>query len=202
MCRNVAATLHPGRIPGVLRLASPPATCSTCTSPLDGSWAFPPDTLARHLPTVAIRAGDHPPGHARPSSSPCSSSTEAQHLLKRRPGRPAAADQTSPWNAEHRQVPAPGRAHRAATAPRDGRARIAHPAPRRAPSPPGARPQRTRRLPHPPIAPGRPAKSPCSMPPAVEALFQTARGLPRLINRIAHYALSAAATRQRPHRQP
>ena len=30
-------------------------------------------------------------------------------------------------------------------------------------------------------------------PPAVEALFQAARGLPRLINRIAHYALSAAA---------
>ena len=30
-------------------------------------------------------------------------------------------------------------------------------------------------------------------PPAVEALFQGARGLPRLINRIAHYALSAAA---------
>ena len=30
-------------------------------------------------------------------------------------------------------------------------------------------------------------------PPAVEALFQGARGLPRLINRIAHYGLSAAA---------
>ncbi|MDE0386793.1 MAG: hypothetical protein OXI22_23125 [Defluviicoccus sp.] len=30
-------------------------------------------------------------------------------------------------------------------------------------------------------------------PPAVEALFQSARGLPRQINRIAHYALSAAA---------
>ena len=30
-------------------------------------------------------------------------------------------------------------------------------------------------------------------PPAIEALFQSARGLPRLINRIAHYALSAAA---------
>ena len=30
-------------------------------------------------------------------------------------------------------------------------------------------------------------------PPAVEALFQSARGLPRLVNRIAHYALSAAA---------
>ena len=30
-------------------------------------------------------------------------------------------------------------------------------------------------------------------PPAVEALFQGARGLPRQINRIAHYALSAAA---------
>ena len=30
-------------------------------------------------------------------------------------------------------------------------------------------------------------------PPAVEALFQSARGLPRLINRIAHYALTAAA---------
>ena len=29
--------------------------------------------------------------------------------------------------------------------------------------------------------------------PAVEALFQAARGLPRQINRIAHYALSAAA---------
>ena len=30
-------------------------------------------------------------------------------------------------------------------------------------------------------------------PPAVEALFQASRGLPRRINRIAHYALSAAA---------
>ena len=30
-------------------------------------------------------------------------------------------------------------------------------------------------------------------PPAVEALFQSARSLPRLINRIAHYALTAAA---------
>ena len=33
-------------------------------------------------------------------------------------------------------------------------------------------------------------------PPAVEALFQAARGLPRQINRIAHYALSAAALDQ------
>ena len=30
-------------------------------------------------------------------------------------------------------------------------------------------------------------------PPAIEALFQSSRGLPRQINRIAHYALSAAA---------
>ena len=30
-------------------------------------------------------------------------------------------------------------------------------------------------------------------PPAVEALFQSTRGLPRLINRIAHYALTAVA---------
>ena len=30
-------------------------------------------------------------------------------------------------------------------------------------------------------------------PCAVEALFQSTRGLPRLINRIAHYALTAAA---------
>ena len=37
----------------------------------------------------------------------------------------------------------------------------------------------------------------CELPlfeePAVEALFQAARGLPRQVNRIAHYALSAAA---------
>ena len=37
----------------------------------------------------------------------------------------------------------------------------------------------------------------CELPlfegPAVEALFQGTRGLPRQINRIAHYALSAAA---------
>ena len=32
-------------------------------------------------------------------------------------------------------------------------------------------------------------------PPAVEALFHSARGLPRLINRIAHYALTAAAVK-------
>ncbi len=30
-------------------------------------------------------------------------------------------------------------------------------------------------------------------PPAAEALFQASRGLPRQVNRIAHYALSAAA---------
>jgi type II secretory pathway predicted ATPase ExeA len=30
-------------------------------------------------------------------------------------------------------------------------------------------------------------------PPAIEALFQAARGMPRKINRLAHYALSAAA---------
>ena len=30
-------------------------------------------------------------------------------------------------------------------------------------------------------------------PPAVEAMFQASRGLPRQVNRIAHYALSAAA---------
>ena len=32
-------------------------------------------------------------------------------------------------------------------------------------------------------------------PPAVEALSQSTRGLPRLINRIAHYALTAAAAK-------
>ena len=31
-------------------------------------------------------------------------------------------------------------------------------------------------------------------PHAIEALFQSARGMPRLINRIAHYALTAAAS--------
>ena len=30
-------------------------------------------------------------------------------------------------------------------------------------------------------------------PPAIEALFHSARALPRLINRIAHYAMTAAA---------
>ena len=38
-------------------------------------------------------------------------------------------------------------------------------------------------------------------PPAIEALFQSARGLPRLINRIAHYALTAAAVNDAPYRQ-
>ena len=32
-------------------------------------------------------------------------------------------------------------------------------------------------------------------PPAIEAMFHSARGLPRLINRIAHYALTAAAVK-------
>ena len=32
-------------------------------------------------------------------------------------------------------------------------------------------------------------------PPAVEALAQSTRGLPRLVNRIAHYALTAAAAK-------
>jgi type II secretory pathway predicted ATPase ExeA len=30
-------------------------------------------------------------------------------------------------------------------------------------------------------------------PPAIEALFQASQGLPRKLNRAAHYALSAAA---------
>ena len=37
------------------------------------------------------------------------------------------------------------------------------------------------------------ASSPLFEPPAVEALSHSARGMPRLINRIAHYALTAAA---------
>ena len=45
----------------------------------------------------------------------------------------------------------------------------------------------------------------CELPlfeaPAVEALFQGARGLPRQINRIAHYALSAAALDKGKNRQ-
>ena len=39
-------------------------------------------------------------------------------------------------------------------------------------------------------------ETPLFDPPAIEALYQAARGLPRLINRIAHYALSAAALEQ------
>jgi type II secretory pathway predicted ATPase ExeA len=37
------------------------------------------------------------------------------------------------------------------------------------------------------------AEVPIFTPPAVEALFQASRGLPRRVNRIAHYALTAAA---------
>jgi len=37
------------------------------------------------------------------------------------------------------------------------------------------------------------AEAPIFTPPAIEALFQASRGLPRKINRIAHYALTAAA---------
>ena len=37
------------------------------------------------------------------------------------------------------------------------------------------------------------AEAPIFTPPAVEALFQASRGLPRKVNRIAHYALTAAA---------
>ena len=39
-------------------------------------------------------------------------------------------------------------------------------------------------------------------PPAVEALFQASRGLPRQINRVAHYALWAAALDSAAHREP
>ena len=52
---------------------SPPATCSTCTSPSDGSWAFPPN--ARAPPPTVPSAPRSPAWSARPSSSPCSSST-------------------------------------------------------------------------------------------------------------------------------
>lgn len=37
------------------------------------------------------------------------------------------------------------------------------------------------------------AEAPIFTPPAIEALFQASRGLPRKVNRIAHYALAAAA---------
>ena len=37
------------------------------------------------------------------------------------------------------------------------------------------------------------AEAPIFAPPAVEAMFQASRGLPRKVNRIAHYALTAAA---------
>lgn len=37
------------------------------------------------------------------------------------------------------------------------------------------------------------AEAPIFTPPAIEALFQASRGLPRKVNRIAHYALTAAA---------
>lgn len=37
------------------------------------------------------------------------------------------------------------------------------------------------------------AEAPLFTPPAVEALFQASRGLPRKVNRLAHYALTAAA---------
>lgn len=37
------------------------------------------------------------------------------------------------------------------------------------------------------------AEAPIFTPPAIEAMFQASRGLPRKINRIAHYALTAAA---------
>ena len=37
------------------------------------------------------------------------------------------------------------------------------------------------------------ARSPLFEPGAVEALYQATHGLPRKVNRIAHYALSAAA---------
>jgi len=42
----------------------------------------------------------------------------------------------------------------------------------------------------------------CSAPlfddPAAEALWEASRGLPRLVNRLAHFALTAAAIRGRP----
>ena len=38
-------------------------------------------------------------------------------------------------------------------------------------------------------------RTPPVRPPAVEALAHSTRGLPRLINRTAHYALTAAATK-------
>ena len=38
-------------------------------------------------------------------------------------------------------------------------------------------------------------ETPLFEPPAVEALSQSTRGLPRLVNRIAHYALTAAAVK-------
>ena len=53
-------------------------------------------------------------------------------------------------------------------------------------------PRRTRRLPHPPAEPAG-CEIPVFEPPAVEALFQSAHGLPRLVTRIAHYALTVAA---------
>ena len=92
-------------------------------------------------------------------------------------------------------MPDPGRPHRAAPPPRHGGARIAQPALRlvvRHHLTGLERDEVDAYLKHRLRLAG--CELPLFEPPAVEALFQGARGLPRQINRsIAHYALSAAA---------
>ena len=112
---------------------------------------------------------------------------------QRCPRRPAPADQLR-HGLRQPHVPHPRRPHRAAPPPLNGRARIALPSASSCAttSPASSNGEEldaylTHRL----------RLAGCELtlfePPAVEALFQGARGLPRQINRIAHYALSAAA---------
>ncbi len=153
-----------------LRLPDHRLSSSTCTRPSPGSWACPPN--ARAPPPTAPSRPRPPGGCARPSNCPCSSSTTRSTCAM-------MCSKIYGCCATTRWIPRTacaccwsGSSSRAAAC----LAMAVHES-------------LTRRL--------RLAgcEHPLFEPPAVEALFHSARGLPRLINRIAHYALTAAAVK-------
>ena len=112
----------------------------------------PPRPL--HRAPTAPSVPRSPDGCARPSSSPCSSSTKPSTCATMS-SKTSGSCATSPWTPKTACACSSSGSPSCACEPRHGRARIALPAPHRSPPPQRTRPRRARPLPHPPPASGR-----------------------------------------------
>ena len=172
-------------ITGLANPLSPglPDTAQTSRGKIDRLHRTPAGFTTPALDGYGLR--DHHPACNCPSSRP------RPPTQRRARGPPPADELRHGRGAAH--VPHPRRPDRTQAQAVHGGARIPQPAPRR-PSPPHRpRSRGGRRLSHAPPLRLAGCELPLFEAPAVEALFQSARGLPRQINRIAHYALAAAA---------